>query len=176
MALQASHVIMIIGIKRLQQGDQMIAQVANKTVRKRCLSLILDGTACTASRASASAPGQLVSWWNPPGGGRRPVSRRRTLGWVISVDKFPAARAGSECSHVSPVTIRGLWKVTADADPHSCRPRGHTAHHHKDPRRETQKINHTTGKAAGADGLCSVPSTCKRSGQLAPPVRQRAAC
>ena len=32
-ALQASHVIIIIGIKRLQQGDQMIAQVADKTVR-----------------------------------------------------------------------------------------------------------------------------------------------
>ena len=77
---------------------------------------------------------------------------------------------------MSSIPIHGIWKVTADADPHSCRPRGHTAHHHKDPRRETQKINHTLGKAAGAGSLCSAPSTCKRSGQLAPPARQRAAC
>ena len=80
------------------------------------------------------------------------------------------------CSHVSPITIHGLWKVTADADPHSCRPRGHTAHHHKDPRRETQKLNHTMAKAAATCSLCSAPSTCKSSGQLAPPARQRAAC
>ena len=67
-------------------------------------------------------------------------------------------------------------KVTADADPHSCRPCGHTAHHHKDQRRETQKLNHNMAKAAATGSLCSAPSTCKRSGQLAPPARQRAAC
>ena len=89
---------------------------------------------------------------------------------------FPAVRAGSQCSHVSPITTHGPWNVTADADPHSCRPRGHTAHHHKDPRRETQKLNHTMAKAAATGSLCSAPSTCKRSGQLAPPARQRAAC
>ena len=79
------------------------------------------------------------------------------------------------CFHVSHITIHGLWKVTADADPHSCRPRGHTAHHHKDQLRETQKLNHNMAKAAATGSLCSAPSTCKRSGQLAPSARQRAA-
>ena len=31
-------------------------------------------------------------------------------------------------------------------------------------------------KAVATGSLCSAPSTCKRSGQLAPPARQRAAC
>ena len=67
-------------------------------------------------------------------------------------------------------------KVTADADPYSCRPRGHTAHHHKYQRRDTRKLNHNVAKAAATGSLCSAPSTCKSSGQLAPPARQRAAC
>ena len=39
-----------------------------------------------------------------------------------------------------------------------------------------QKLNHNVAKAAAAGSLCSAPSTCKSSGQLAPPARQRAAC
>ena len=99
---------------------------------------------------------------------------RHKLPW--SVDAFPAVRAGSECSHVPPITIHGPWNVTADADPHSCRPRGHTAHRHQDQRRDTEKLNHNVAKAAATGSLCSAPSTCKRSGQLAPSARQRAAC
>ena len=115
----------------------------------------------------------------PPSGGEEKSTPRtgcpsHKSPWSVST--FPAVRAGSECSHVSPITIHGPWNVTPDADPHSCRPRGHTAHHHKDPRRETQKLNHTVAKAAATGSLCSAPSTCKSSGQLAPPARQRAAC
>ena len=61
------------------------------------------------------------------------------------------------------------------ADPHSCRPHRHTAHNHKDPRRERHTLNQHMAEAVGAGGLRRAPSTRKKSGQQAPSVRQRAA-